>query len=402
MAMQYLWETGPSSDSGGICLTTFRRDDGVMRGREYADDIWFHAWFNNMRTAMELAYFGGRLGKPEWEERAKAIARCLLAAPQQEGVFPTIYAPHDGGWIASSEHGGGKRLYSIPDCAWAALWLRKYSLEYGSLPGTEEFLGRFRSFLCRRQDGQGGFPCWVSTDVLVKDARLDSSAAGALAVWFIGEELLCGAIPTTEKAGALQALRKGADFIIRQVIPGQRFEDFELYYSCSPKPLGYYDPFSCMYAQNTLAMQWCAEALHTAYLLLDEKKYLDAGLFCLDILCLYQQSWRHPNLDFYSFGGFGVMNTDGEWNDARQAQFAETLSNYYDLTGEFIYLRRAVAAMRAGFALMAIDENRAVCPRNYEGTARQFEVHGCSAENYGHSGGDERSHQSGLDRRAHV
>ena len=28
-----------------------------------------------------------------------------------------------------------------------------------------------------------------------------------------------------------------------------------------------------------------------------------------------------------AFGGYGVMNTDGEWNDARQAQFAETHSH---------------------------------------------------------------------------
>ena len=90
------------------------------------------------------------------------------------------------------------------------------------------------------------------------------------------------------------------------------------------------------------------------------------------------------------------MNTDGEWNDARQAQFAENLANYYDVTGDFIYLRRAVAAMRAGFTLMAIDENKDVCHRNYKGTAQQFEVHGGSAENYGHSGRNERDHQSGF------
>jgi hypothetical protein len=116
----------------------------------------------------------------------------------------------------------------------------------------------------------------------------------------------------------------------------------------------------------------------------------------LHLLSLYQQVWNTPFLDFYTFGGFGVMNTDGEWNDARQAQFAETYINYYDLTGDFTLLQRGVAAARAAFALMVTDENEHVCPQNYKGTAFNFEVHGGSAENYGHAGGNFRSGQSGF------
>lgn len=397
MALQYLWEGGPEPSTGGICLSTLQREDGVMRGREYADDIWFHAWFNNMRTAMELAAFGKWMDKPGWVEKSRSVAACLLAAPQREGIFPTIYAPHDGGWMGSSaDHGGAKDLYSLPDCSWSALWLRKYAAEHENLPGTDDFLLRYRAFLYRHQNPSGGFPCWLAADTLSHDSRLEDSASGALPIWFLGEEVLCGAVGAGEREVAVQAVRAGADHLLCAVLPDQRFEDFELYYSCSPKPLGFYDNITCMYGQNTLAMQWCAEALRVAWLITGEPKYLDGGLFSLNILCLYQQVWRHPGLDFYSFGGFGVMNTDGEWNDARQAQFAEMLSNYYQITGNFAYLQRAVAAMRASFALMAIEENKAVCPRNYKGTAINFEVHGNSAENYGHSGANERSYQSGF------
>ena len=90
------------------------------------------------------------------------------------------------------------------------------------------------------------------------------------------------------------------------------------------------------------------------------------------------------------------MNTDAEWNDARQAQFAETLANFYDFTGNPEYLERASAAARASFALMVIDENKDVAPRNYKGAERQFEIHGGMAENYGHCGLDCRSGQSGF------
>jgi hypothetical protein len=151
-----------------------------------------------------------------------------------------------------------------------------------------------------------------------------------------------------------------------------------------------------MYGQNTLAVQWCAECLRVTYLLSGDEKYLENGLFCISILCLYQQVWNTPRLDFHTFGGFGVMNTDGEWNDARQAQFAETLMNYYDLTGDFEFLKRAVAAARASFALMIIDENKEICPRNYKGEDTNSWRHGGSAENYGHGGNNERSGQSGF------
>ena len=90
------------------------------------------------------------------------------------------------------------------------------------------------------------------------------------------------------------------------------------------------------------------------------------------------------------------MNTDGEWNDARQAQFATTLAEFYELTGKFMYLERAVASARASFALMAIMENRDICPENYLGTGVFFEIHGGSAENYGHGGYDSRNYQSGF------
>merc|ERR1712014_425818 len=58
------------------------------------------------------------------------------------------------------------------------------------------------------------------------------------------------------------------------------------------------------------------------------------------------------------FGGFGVQNTDAEWNAGHQHRFAFTYAAYYLRTGKFEYLERSVAAARAGFALMDIEENK--------------------------------------------
>lgn len=397
MALKYLWQPGPKPSTGGIVLSTFQHNDGVYGGREYRDDLWFHAWFNNLRTAAGMYCFGDALKKPEWKEKARSVARLLLTASGKEGIFSTIYAPHDGGWITSSRHGGGPGLYSLVDCAWAALWLRIFLRRSGeTLPGAEDFLKRFRRFLYRHQNPCGGFPCWVDADTLSHDPRLEDAACSSMPLWFLAEEVYHGHLSAGEHKKAMKVMEKGASHLKRAVIAQNRFEDFELYFSCSRKPIGFYDPVTRLYGQNTLAIQWCAGFLGRMYDLTGDPGHLKSGVYCTDLLCLYQQIWNPPYLSMVTFGGFGVMNTDAEWNDARQAQFAMTLAEFYERTGAFDYLERAVAAARASFALMAIRENRDICPSNYLGTAVNFEIHGGSAENYGHDGKNRRNYQSGF------
>ena len=55
-----------------------------------------------------------------------------------------------------------------------------------------------------------------------------------------------------------------------------------------------------------------------------EELWLEHGAHLLNILSLYQQVWNPVHLPGHLFGGFGVMNTDGEWNDGRQARFVST------------------------------------------------------------------------------
>jgi hypothetical protein len=91
----------------------------------------------------------------------------------------------------------------------------------------------------------------------------------------------------------------------------------------------------------------------------------------VDLLLLYQQIWNAPFLSFDT-RGFGVMNTDAEWNDARQASFSTLLMDLYELTGEPELFHRGVAALLAAFTLMH----------------RESEDRGAISENYGHAGRD--------------
>ncbi|HEY2018273.1 MAG TPA: hypothetical protein VGH38_32430, partial [Bryobacteraceae bacterium] len=86
-------------------------------------------------------------------------------------------------------------------------------------------------------------------------------------------------------------------------------------------------------------------------------------------------------------GGFGVMNADGEWNDARQSLVAPLYLDYYRATGEPEYFERGVSALRASFAMLYCPENEEV-RRAYEKTHPFFgpESYGFMMENIAHGG----------------
>lgn len=396
MAMDSLWINADYPNSGGITLSTyFDKKTQKWGGRSFPNDLWFHSWFNNMRTAYGLYQWGENLSKPEWKQKAIEVRNLILNAPAEEGFFKTIYNSQTNSWVASGQ-GGGENVYHLPDNSWTAYWLMRFNQECESDEKINAMILNYTNALISCQHSDGSFPTRVFVDNLKPDSVLDGSASEGLSVWFLAEMSVRDLIPVESKKIVDDAIIKGLDHIRMEILPRQKFEDFELYFSCSRKPLDFYDSISEMYGQNTLSIQWCAEAFRTGYQLFKRQQDHENALYCIDLLSLYQQVWNPNYLSFYAFGGFGVMNTDAEWNDARQAQFAETFANFYDLTGNVEYLERAVAAARASFALMVIDENADVAPMNYKGTSGNFEIHGAMAENYGHCGSDCRSGQSGF------
>lgn len=396
MALENLWINTNYPNSGGITLSTyFDKENQKWGGRYFPDDLWFHSWFNNLRTAYGLYLWGSALSNEEWKKKAIAVRNLILNSPTKGGFFKTIYNSRENTWIASGQ-GGGANIFHLPDCSWTAYWLLKFDHECEHHEKTNQFLLNYAKALLSCQHPDGSFPARVFEDDLKPDSVLDKSASEGLSIWLLAEMRLKGIFPDNLNDRVDNAIKMGLDYIEREILPRQKFEDFELYFSCSQKPLDFYDPVTEMYAQNTLSMQWCAEAFRLGYQLFKREQDYNNAIYCVELLCLYQQIWDPPYLSFYAFGGFGVMNTDAEWNDARQAQFAVTLANFYDLTGNKEYMERALSAARASFTLMAIDENKNIAPLNYKGTKENFETHGGMAENYGHCGKDCRSFQSGF------
>ncbi len=396
MALNKYWVNGPKPETGGITLSTFLdKATGIYRGRDFKDDLWFHSWFNNARTAYGLYLWGEETGNSLWKNKALATMNLLLSSPQKDGFFPIIWVPEKKGWVPSGQ-GGGPDLYHVPDNCWTAIWLLRFHDELKKLPGTDKFLIDFARSLLKTQLENGSFPARLHVSDLSPDPVLKNSASGAMATWFLEEMIMRKKLSSDLEAETRIAVKKSLSFLEKEILPDRRFQDFEVFFSCAPNSINDFDSLTWLYPHNTLSIQWTAEAFLKGYTLFNNKHYLEQGEYCLNILSLYQQVWSPPFIGFYAFGGFGVQNTDAEWSDARQAQYAETYLNFYLETGNREYLQRSIAACRASFALMAIPENKKISPHNYQGSTFNGEFIGAMAENYGHSGYNERSGQSGF------
>ena len=154
----------------------------------------------------------------------------------------------------------------------------------------------------------------------------------------------------------------------------------------APELLGHRVERNGVHKQNTLSIFWCAEAFLQAWRATGKGIYLRLARRCIDELSLYQAVWDPPFLPAPAHGGFGVMNADSEWNDARQSLFAPLYLEVGSATGNPELTERGVSALRAAFSLLYCPENPAVA-RAYEQRFPFFgpESYGFMMENQGHS-----------------
>ncbi len=351
----------------------FRRPEKVLLNQ---------AWYNNMRSSYGLFHFGRKLHNEIWQERAATIKRWTLSAPQTSGLFPAMYDyDKDEWWGSIPRLNGGRDRIECVNAAWTSAWLLWWSRDFGRDDISMGYVRALADFFIANQLPSGAIPAWFdlsgSKGTPPKPVEtLKESAETA------GSALLIGELATqTKEPQYIRALTRAADFLIREIIPEMKYWDFETFWSCSWKPLDMRDPHTGVLPQNTFSAYWTVHTLLRAYEATGLRKYLEGALESLDVLNFYQQVWNPPWLDLYAFGGFGVMNTDGEWNDARQAVFAPVYLDAYRLTGESEYFERGVAALKAAFTLMAIPENREVSPRTWNALPT-----GLCPENFAHTG----------------
>ncbi len=364
--------------------------------------VWNQAWFSNQRTANGLLRYARRVGSSDLEHRARLMTNIALAAPQTDGLFPSVFTTGNGQWyqLYKDTVGWDKGRWTnsdrrppeassdavhVLDAAFTARLL----LEWADLnPGSTaalDYVKRFADRLCGLQAPDGSFPGWVEPDGTICPT-LRAGPESAMGASLLLELVKRDPRRNDYRSAAVRCL----DYLAAGPVHESRWEDFETYYSCSrwgEDLIGKVISRNGVYKSNTLSIYWCAEAFLKASRVLKDKKYLATGRRCLDELSLYQQVWEPSNIPAPTHGGFGVMNADGEWDDARESLFAPIYLDYYKATGDAEYFERGVSALRASFAMMYCPENKQV-KAAYEAKYPFFgpESYGFMMENIAHGG----------------
>ncbi len=343
------------------------------------NDNWFNVWFNSLRTAYGMYFYGRSAGDQHLMKEAVGVLNLALLAPQNKGIAPTIfYIDSLGGhWVADHGWGGiddGRDLPMFHN-AWTCYWLLQW-IDLLPERSTEilKYTKAFADFLLSNQHASGVIPSWYDPETLkpVETFRGENAETAGAAL-FLSEFYA-----RTKEIEYLHASERAMKYIFTSIFPQRKWFDFETFFSCSRKALGFFDSYTQQNPQNTLSMHQAAEACYELFKLTGKNEYKDRGLEIMDYLCLFQQVWSPQWLSCELFGGFGVQNTDAEWSDSRQGYFAVTLMNYYELTGRKEYFERGVAALRAMFSLFESPTS----PR--------------TAENYAHSGYDRPAGVTGI------
>ena len=317
----------------------------------------FQAWENDLHVAYGVTYYGNKWDDSDLKRIGEGILRLILSAPRKQGAFPTVFNFGRQAWEGSlfwtARAADPIEGYDAAAMGVTAWWQLYWYENLRQDPEILKSVVSYARFLTLQQLSSGAVPTYFYSD-LKPAPQLKEAGTTALS----GAVLAKAAQLSGDQELREAAIRSGR-FVVQSLLPELKFQDFESFYSGSPTPIQWRDPWTGIWPQNTLSLGWAADQFLALYRLTGDRSWLQRGEYALSNLSLFQQVWTPPYYPIYLFGGFGVMNTDGEWNDGRQARFVSTYADYYLATGNPEYLERSVAAARAGFALMDIAENHA-------------------------------------------
>lgn len=379
---------------------------GEVNEREFRS-IWNQAWFSSLRSASGLYRYAKRRGDAALMEKANLSKELALSFPKKKGFFYGLIGAdmeeveiegkkynRSKGWDHyywgnsnrnPYEWDAKKAPFHILDMSWTALLMLRWYDELEADARLLQYAEDYAKALLDKQTPDGFFPGWLDTKTLDPMQHLNRSPETSMSVTFLLKlyEITKKDIYKTAALRAMQA-------VMYTNIPIGQWEDFETYWSCSrygSQWIGRKVPRNNMFKQCNFSMFWTTEALFECYKLTNDKKYLKAGQRTLDELLMTQSVWQPPYIYVEAFGGFGVMNMDGEWADSRESLFAEIIMQYGKLLNMPEYTERGIAALKSAFVMMYCPENP-LTKKQWEKVWPFFgpEDYGFTMENYGHTG----------------
>jgi hypothetical protein len=351
-------------DLNGTAVGGFR-----LSAPQWYQFIYNTAWWNNVCDATGIWYWGKKTGDSSLIDKARRIIRFTLASPQNEGMFPGLYDINKHTWQLSlwnppmegydpafvSSYWGynnSQGVYQTASASVTAGFLMHYLQNCENDPGILPFVQRYGDFLISHMDPNGCVPGWFSPK-LEPVPSIRWNADGGAHIWVLSELYRA----TKDKKYA-EAAEKMAAFMINEVMPHQKWYDFETFYSCAVKPETFYDARTGQYPANNMSTSWALEGFASLYEVTQKIEYLDAAEAAADYSLFYQAVWA-PNfiLTAYPFGGFSSQNSDAEWLDQRSHRFTDGLMRIGLIAGRQDLVERAVAAARSSLTLVNLPQN---------------------------------------------
>jgi hypothetical protein len=362
-------------------------------------DIMFSGWLNNVHLAQGMMRWGKETGSADLQQKARLIINLALSAPQTGGIFPGLYNYERNVWkgcywqpparkAGTAEHGRQDAGYF--ETGWAsktAMLLLRYDRYYDQDSRIVPYVRSYADFIKSHLDECGCLPAWFTKD-LNAVPNLRFNAQNGMHIAFLA------ALYELDGDGSHRAAaQRMADFLIREILPQQRWYDWETFYSCSAKPEETFDSRTGQWPRSTMSMIWAVEGFTALFDATGEQRYLQAAERTADYLSLYQSVWQPQfMISCYAFGGFLSQNSDAEWLEMRQCMCAEALVHVGIASGRQDLLERGVAALRASFALIHLPRN--IDNKVFEGPMYPL---GISPENADHEGVPQLCLRSGCD-----
>ena len=330
-----------------------------LGGMGMGDALWNFEFWNNIRDANGMVYWGEKLDMPQLKERGQRIVNLALEAPRNEaGFFPLIYHAASKKWALSSLGPSpsprsifdkSAPVYNVPAMSKSAAHLLEFYERCGKDPRIVEYLRPFADGLLARIDGHGAIPSYYTPDMQpIND--LHHSAQPAAMMWFLAE--MAG---VTGEARYRAGTERIAGYLKKEIIPQQRWVDLEVYYSCGQNPLGYVvDERQGLPIRGNLSTMWAAKGFKALYQVTRDRTHLEAGAKVADYLSFSQASWDpHYIYTANPFGGCTADNLDtANWLDARQCDLVEPFIWYGLELGRQDLVERGIAAARASTVLI--------------------------------------------------
>ncbi len=333
---------------------------------DWYDMIEFTTWWNNMRDAPGIYWWGKHTADSGLVDKARRIVNLILLSPQNQGPFPVIYRVFSKHWQGNHwdppetmDSSRVERYFSNESQSYQTTAISKtcaHLLRYYRLCEPNErilpFVKKYGDFIAGHTDPNGCLPSWFSAG-LAPNPYLRFNGEQGVHIWFLSELYLA-----TKDQKYLETAEKMAAFMQKEILPKQRWLDFEVYFSCGVKAMNFTDPYTGQDPRGNVSMSWAAEGFAALYRATGKNDWLQSGEQVIDYLGFYQTVWApHYIYTAYPFGGTDTDNGDAAWLNGHQAMLPGIFAWYGKELGRQDLIERAVALARASLVLTNLPEN---------------------------------------------